>query len=87
MPNRSESQKKIHFAAITVLSSVRTEIADGRAPISSQILCNLEAIWPHFHISNVKRWKKMRNGYFSVQVQMERGVQPDVTDHIEIKTV
>ena len=29
----------------------------------------------------------MQNGYFSVQVQMERGVQPDVTDHIEIKTV
>lgn len=61
MPNRSESQpggKKIHFSAITVLSSVQTEIADGRAPIWSQTLCNLEAIWPHFQISNVKRWKK-----------------------------
>lgn len=79
MPNRSESQpggKKIHFSAITVLSSVQTEIADGRAPIWSQTLCNLEAIWPHFQISNVKRWKKRwGNGCFSIQIQTERDVQ------------
>lgn len=91
MPNRSESQpggKKIIFSAITVLSSVQTEIADGRAPIWSQTLCNLEAIWPHFQISNVKRWKKRwGNGSFSIQVQTERDVQPDAANHIEMNTV